>query len=351
MAEGSANVKIFEKSQAEQYVTRHEWEVPSDATLKKYRPLNGRPPWQFLLRRIGAPASESTTFLLARGQIHDRWQDFLELTEWWELKRYFNRSGKTVALKPKADVVVVHPGGRFAQARTDEQWTDACFWTLLAYCNHGESCRHTSRGAEDLSSKGPEAITAIAERFVTASPSERSDRRMAPCPPHVAKAWHLGMARRKAAEARMPSVARVASSLSHTSYVFIERPPRWQEVPWAAMSEAEQAEASDAWRQAEIPPVPSDEGEQDDQARIDKAIVEFMRKQMKWKHRDLHGVLLAAGVAAPPAPSMRNYIAAPHAQYGDADTGSLPQSFCSHNKKCQRSSGYLREELRILEAG
>ena len=46
------------------------------------------------------------------------------------LRRYFNRYGKTVALKPKADIVVVHPVGRFAQARIDEQWKDACFWTL-----------------------------------------------------------------------------------------------------------------------------------------------------------------------------------------------------------------------------
>ena len=113
--------------------------------------------------------------------------------------------------------------GRFAQARSDEQWADACFWTLLAYCNHGESCGKTTfQDAEHLSSMGPEAIAEIVGRFVAASPSERSDARMAPCPPHVAKAWHLGMARRTAAEARKHSVARVASSLSKTQSVFLE---------------------------------------------------------------------------------------------------------------------------------
>ena len=160
------------------------------------------------------------------------------------------------------------------------------------------------------------------------------------------------MARRKAAEARKYSVSRVTSSLSHARYVFLEQPPRWQEVPRAAMSEAEQAEANEAWRQAEVAPKPSDPGEQDDEARIDKAIFEFMRKQMRWAHRDLHDALLAAGVAVPPAPSMRNYLASLCAQHGDAYPGFLPQSFSSHKKqKCRRSSGYLREEERSLEAG
>ena len=153
---GSA--KIVEKSQAEQYAMRHEWEVPSDATLRKLHPLNGQPLWKFLLRRVGAPVSDSADFLEARSLVYDRWHHFLELTSWWELKRYFHRYGKTVTLKPKADVVVVHPVGRYAQARTDEQWKDACFWTLLRYCNHGEACARTFRDAEHLSSVGPEAI-------------------------------------------------------------------------------------------------------------------------------------------------------------------------------------------------
>ena len=72
---------------------------------------------------------------------------------------------------------------------------------------------------------GPAYIGMIAERFVTASPSDRVDSRMARCPPHVSKYWHLGMARRKAAEARKHSVARVASSLTQTRYVILEKPP------------------------------------------------------------------------------------------------------------------------------
>ena len=56
-------------------------------------------------------------------------------------------------------------------------------------------------------------------------------------------------------------------------------------------------------------------------------MVAFMRKDMKWTHRELHDALLVAGVAAPSVPSMRNYFAALHSQYGNADTGFLPQSF------------------------
>ena len=59
-------------------------------------------------------------------------------------------------------------------------------------------------------------------------------------------------------------MARVASSLTQTRYVFLEKPPRWQEVPWSAMSEAEQREANEAWRQAESAAVHSHRSEQDD---------------------------------------------------------------------------------------
>ena len=111
------------------------------------------------------------------------------------------------------------------------------------------------------------------------------------------------------------------------------------------MSEAELTEANEAWRQAESAAAPHDQGEQDDEARTDKAIVEFMRKQMKWAHRDIHDAFLAAGVAVPSVPSMRNYLASLRALYGDADTGFLPRSFSSHNKT---NVQYI---LRILARG
>ena len=51
-------------------------------------------------------------------------------------------------LKPKVDVVVVHLVGRFPEARIEEQWKEACFWTSLSQCNHGEQCAAMFTDAE-----------------------------------------------------------------------------------------------------------------------------------------------------------------------------------------------------------
>ena len=72
---------------------------------------------------------------------------------------------------------------------------------------------------------------------------------------------------------------------------------------------------------------------EEEDAGIGEAMAAFIRKDLKWTHRELHDALLTAGVSVPSVPSMRNYIAALHAQYGDSDTGFLPQSFHSHTKK------------------
>ena len=339
--EGDATTSIVEKSQAEHYVTRHTWEVPSDRALLQHHPLTDEPLWKFILRRVGVAApSDTATFSDIVPWVHRHWRDFLELLSWWELKRYFNRYGNTVVLKPKADVVVVHPVGRFPQARTDAQWKDACFWTLLAHCNHGELCATTFRDAAHLGTFDDAAVADLTRRFVRASPEERAEMRMAPCPPHVAKAWHLGMARREAAEERRHSTNRVTQSLTSVKYVFTEMSDPWQQMLWETMSSEDQAAASQAWQKAEYPPGSASAEDKDEaqllaeeeDAAIDKAMVAFMRNDLKWTHRELHDALLTAGVSVPLVPSMRNYIAALHAQYGNADTGFLPQSFHSHTK-------------------
>ena len=57
------------------------------------------------------------------------------------------------------------------------------FWTLLAYCNHGEMCKHTFRNTDDLATFSHQAIVELTERFVTASQSEWAAARMAECHP------------------------------------------------------------------------------------------------------------------------------------------------------------------------
>ena len=107
---------------------------------------------------------------------------------------------------------------------------------------------------------------------------------------------------------------------------------------WESTTADDQAEAAQAWHKAEFAPGSAsaeEKGEaevlaEEEDAAIGKAMAAFIRKDLKWTHRELHDALLTAGVSVPSVPSMRNYIAALHAQYGNADTGFLPQSFHSH---------------------
>ena len=256
MEENNPRASLLEKSQAEHYVTRHTWEVPPEGALLKRHPLTDEPFWKLILRKVGVTVSDSAVFSEERPHIDRHWHEFLELMSWWELRRYFNRQGNSLVLKPQADVVVVHPVGRFAQARTDAEWKDACHWTLLAHCNHGEMCQNTFRDAEQLGKYSYEATAELMERFVLASSAERASSRLAPCPPHIRKAWHLGMARRKRAAEQQHSVSRVANLLATTTYKFVfEEGASWQEVPWESMTEEDQAVAKRAWDKAELPPV------------------------------------------------------------------------------------------------
>ena len=309
ISENDPCARIVEKSQAEHYVTRDSWALPSDATLQKRHPFTGEVLWRMILRRSGSPGTASATLISHKEEVERRWPLFLELLSWWECKRAFNRSANIVALNPKPDIVVLHPAGGFAQARTDEQWRDACFWTLMAHCNHGDACTEkTFRDADHLKTFSHDAIFDLTARFVNAPAAERVALRLAPCPPHVAKAWHLGTARWKAAEAKLRSTARVAKSVSQNKYVVVEHPAGWQQSAWDDMSETDKPDALDAWRQAEFRPStasagtanvpraagaeadirpgtasadPVDEAvilqaEEDDE--IDKAIVIFMQK-------------------------------------------------------------------------
>ena len=133
-------------------------------------------------------------------------------------------------------------------------------------------------------------------------------------------------------------------------YVFTDTTETWQQMLWDTMTAEDQTEATQAWQKAEFAPgsasvEETDEAEvlaAEEDVEIGKAMAAFIRKDLKWTHRELHDALLTAGVSVPSVPSLRNYIAALHAQYGDADTGFLPQSFHSHTKK------KIQEILRIL---
>ena len=97
-------------------------------------------------------------------------------------------------------------------------------------------------------------------------------------------------------------------------------------MPWDSMSAEDQNKAKEEWRRAEHTSVSDNVDTQksnveaEENADIDKAMSDFMRIHMKWAHKELHGALLAASVAVPHVPSMRNYFGALFAQYGNADT-------------------------------
>ena len=95
----------------------------------------------------------------------------------------------------------------------------------------------------------------------------RQCARLAPCPPHIATAWHLGMARRKRAEEKKRSASRVASALAPVKYIFVEHAADWRQMMWEAMTAPDQEEASEAWRKAELRPV-SDSAESRDGAAV-----------------------------------------------------------------------------------
>ena len=98
--------------------------------LQQHHPLTDEPLWKFIRGRVVAPGSASDSFSDSVQWVHEHWHDFLEHLSWWEFECHFNRRGNSVVLKPKVDVVVVHPVGRFPEARIEEQWKEACFCSL-----------------------------------------------------------------------------------------------------------------------------------------------------------------------------------------------------------------------------
>ena len=128
--------------------------------------------------------------------------------------------------------------------------------------------------------------------------------------------------------------------MAPVQYIFVDEPADWRHMSWEVMLPGDKEEAAEAWRKAELRPGAASPDERDEAAimeaeedqKIADAMTRFMQKDLKWTHRELHDALLEAGVAVPASPSMRNYIAALYAQYGNADAGFLPQSFKTHTK-------------------
>ena len=147
------------KSGAEIYVHRHTWEVPSRHAFLQKHPRTGAPWWQEILAVVGASVCDSDSAAPVfdsdsagvPGSVHNRraavsdgdsfdvyshrvqqaWPTYLRLLSWWQLRRFFRRSGNSIVCKPRADVVVVHPVGRFTTAKSAEQAIGRCWRTAI----------------------------------------------------------------------------------------------------------------------------------------------------------------------------------------------------------------------------
>ena len=108
----------------------------------------------------------------------------------------------------------------------------------------------------------------------------------------------------------------MAAALAQVKYVFVEHDADWKQKQWGDMTAADQEEAGEAWREAELRPIfDSAEGRDEDvvmqeeeNMKIQEAMMSYIRKDLKWTHRELHDALLEAEVAVPVVPSIHNYI-------------------------------------------
>ena len=164
--------------------------------------------------------------------------------------------------------------------------------------------------------------------------------RLAQCPPHIRKNWQLGVARKQRQEERKLSHSKVAASIAKIKFVF-EEDVVYRSKQYCDMNSEEQEMAVKEWREAEdwesqsLTGFPSEED-----ADIQRRMKDYMTKTLKWTHKELHDAVVIAGISAPETPSMFNYFAALHLQFGDDKSGFLPQNWQSHTK--QRIQDVLR---------
>ena len=248
----SSSEPIVTKSAAEVYVQRHMWELPSEHALLQNHPLTRAPWWKEILATTQTPVSDRDSFDAHRNEVKRAWQSYLLLLSWWQSKRFFRRSGMSIVCLNRADVVVVHPVGRFTVAKSAEQWKDACYWSLLAYCNHGSLCSATFTDVQHLDTMPEGEIEQLMQKFVMALAVERAELGITACPPHVRKNWLLGCSRREHAESRKQSVSKVTESLwKIPRFVFETEGESWKHLSTTDMSSDDLAVAQSAWKNAD----------------------------------------------------------------------------------------------------
>ena len=303
----SSTEKLAFNSEAEKYWQRHEWAFPGEEDLLEKHPLTGAPFWREILQSADEDIPAGHKLADRINEVESAWPGFLQRLSWWELKRYFIKRGGSLKYKPKADVVIVHPEGRFTTAMTSERWREACVFALMAYCNHGPCCADTTfADLASLEAMAPDDLEALMQDFVQLAGAERKAREMTTCPPHLERNYRLGHARRARAEERKLSHGQVAVALPQVKYVFADAEEEsWKckctqdmdgEEVQASKSTWALAEAEDAEEAAQLDA--THVAEEADLAPI-RARMQACLRQWKVTAGELHNATLAAGLPVP----------------------------------------------------
>ena len=291
--------------------------MPTQSSLLDIRPGSRKPLWIDVLECAGQSLTASDASLVDYySEVATSWSFYLSLLSWWQFKRYFYRSGTSVKCKSRPAVVVLHPVGRFSTASAPAQWRDACFWTLLAHCNHFPVGEHSLQfcgeifpsldALQDSNVIPDEKLHELTAFFVMASPEQRAAKQVCSCPPHVRKNWLLGLARRQRQEERKLEHAAATAPLSEVQFVFEEDAFQWQSKLFADMDPAEQEDAKNHWKQAAADYLDQQAESEVDENQRDQSLTVACHKKMyeaigrfRWSVRELHDATVLSGLALP----------------------------------------------------
>ena len=149
--------------------------------------------------------------------------------------------------------------------------------------------------------------------FVHLDAVKRRERRLVSCPPHLARAYILGHARRTRMEERRAGRAQVTASLPKVKFVFQDDQDEWQRKTFADMGTDEVTIAQAAWANAEAQDIDEAKtrdgvktpGEADEKSMHDR--MKMKLREWKVSVKELHNAVLAAGLQVPGRPSWLNY--------------------------------------------
>jgi hypothetical protein len=93
-------------SHLEAYLARCQLPKPTASNLQHIHCVSKIPFWQMIMQEA---QQETNDFEEAQVALPAAWGEFIQRVSWWEYRRLFQSSGKSLRLKPKPDVVIISP--------------------------------------------------------------------------------------------------------------------------------------------------------------------------------------------------------------------------------------------------